>query len=224
MADLFPARSSRARLAPRIDPFTLCLLVLGFSLAIPDHAGATTMRLALGGGMRAPLTSEQRDNYDRETTFSFSVAGPISTGDVWVYAEWGYGYAKGDPYEDDPTFHSTRVRYSWAPLSIGFRTNAVPVERRRDLALYLGVGGIISTVTMDPPFASKESSTTAGVAFEFRPELNLKSGWGFWARDRIALLTGNDFKTSNAPSVNLTGNAVELGISRRIGKEEGATR
>lgn len=218
MAVRFRARAARAR-APR---FFLAFAALSLSIAVTSNAA--TVRLAAGGGMRAPLTSEQRENFDSETIYLVSVAGPVSSGDVWVYAEMGYGTAKGDPYESDPTFNTGRTRYRWTPLSIGFRANAVPPERRKELALYLGVGGLMSTVTVDPPYAGKESSSTVGFVFEFRPELNLKNGWGFWARDRVALLSGNEFNSSSAPDINLTSNGFELGISRRFGKPEEASR
>ncbi|MFN8549229.1 MAG: hypothetical protein U0527_14960 [Candidatus Eisenbacteria bacterium] len=204
---------------PRLLRPRAALLAAALLLAWSTPGFAQLIRLAAGGGIGVPYSGTQRSVYATESHLTLGIAAPLSANDVWVYLEATRAATSGQPYSD-PTFVPERTKLRWYPCALGFRANSVPRVHRRQVALYLGAAAILAPMVIDPPFAPSKHSAVSGLAFEFRPEVALPSGWRLWARDRVLLLATNEFGRFDLPEVSPSGSAFELGLSRDFGRRE----
>jgi hypothetical protein len=196
------------------------LLASGLALGAAFPASAdqgSSLRLEVGGGFDTALDQQHRRDFGGRSLFTAGIASAISDGDTWVVFEAGYGQASGHPNGTDPTYERTEAKYWWAPIALGFRSNLVPKPQRKSVALHLGFYGVVAPVRYAPPLGASNGTATIGGLIELRPSVGLGKGLRLWLRERLALLTQASFVGPNAPELDLSGYALEVGFSHELG-------
>lgn len=193
--------------------------LLLLALAPPPARGARNAALDLNAGIRIPFDDDNRDRFGAGFVAGIGLPTRIA-GSSWMILDLGLVRTAGRDTRFDPTFHMADTELWMVPITLGVRFNTAPGQDDRRSRLYMGFGLQSWLSWYDRPGVPARFEPAFGVMAEWRHELDIASGHALFVRQRIQFTTTQEYE-SLVQGIGFGGTTLELGWSRRLGREPG---